>query len=62
MRIRRAIRGIRTRKTGLDSGILAPSIRDHLRLFAGREPRDPLKAQAALSDHFGNARKRALDG
>jgi hypothetical protein len=43
MRIRRAIRGIRTEKTRLDYGILAPSIRDHLRLIAEFGTRDPLR-------------------
>lgn len=55
------IRLIRRDRTRLDDGWLEPAMRDHLKVIAALEARDPAMAQAALSEHIENARRRALD-
>lgn len=55
------IRLIRREQTRLDDGFLEPAMRDHLEVIAALETRDPVQAQAALSRHIENARRRALD-
>jgi DNA-binding GntR family transcriptional regulator len=55
------IRLIRRERTRLDDGMLEPAMRDHLKIISAIESRDPAMAQAALSEHIENARRRALD-
>ncbi|MFY7959238.1 MAG: GntR family transcriptional regulator [Elsteraceae bacterium] len=54
------IRLIRQSQTRLAGDLVVPVMRDHLKVIAGIESRDPLQAMEAMSAHIETARLRAL--
>lgn len=54
------IRLIRQYETRIHNSIIVPVMQDHLKIIAAIESRDPEAAAAAMSEHIGNARNRAL--
>lgn len=54
------IRLIRQYETRIQNHILVPVMRDHLKIIAAIESRDPERAAQEMSAHIGNARNRAL--
>jgi DNA-binding GntR family transcriptional regulator len=55
------IRLIRQSQTRLEGDLVAPVMRDHMKVIEAIEARDPEQAVAALSAHIEGARLRALD-
>ena len=54
------VRLIRREQTRLNDDKLVPAMKDHLDVIAAIELRDALRAQASLTAHIENARRRAL--
>lgn len=54
------IRLIRQSQTRLEGDLVIPVMRDHLKVIAGIESRDPVQAMEAMSAHIETARLRAL--
>lgn len=54
------IRLIRQYETRIQNHIVVPVMRDHLKIIAAIESRDPAAATDAMSEHIGNARTRAM--
>lgn len=54
------IRLIRQYETRIHNSIIVPVMRDHLKIIAAIESRDPEAAAEAMSEHITNARNRAL--
>lgn len=54
------IRLIRQYETRIQNHIVVPVMRDHLKIIAAIESRDPAAAADAMSEHIGNARTRAM--
>lgn len=54
------IRLIRQYETRIQNHILVPVMRDHLKIIAAIETRDPVAAAESMSEHIGNARSRAM--
>ncbi|MEN5082919.1 GntR family transcriptional regulator [Bosea sp. TWI1241] len=54
------IRLIRQYETRIHNSIVVPVMRDHLKIIAAIETRDGERAAAAMAEHIGNARNRAM--
>uniref|UniRef100_UPI002FC7EF01 FCD domain-containing protein n=1 Tax=Bosea sp. (in: a-proteobacteria) TaxID=1871050 RepID=UPI002FC7EF01 len=54
------IRLIRQYETRIHNSIIVPVMQDHLKIIAAIETRDPDAAAAAMGEHIGNARARAM--
>lgn len=54
------VRLIRQYETRIQNHILVPVMRDHLKIIAAIESRDPEAAAQEMSTHIGNARARAM--
>lgn len=55
------IKLIRQNETRLYAELIEPVMRDHLRIIAALEARDPAATAAAMGEHITNARNRAID-